>query len=159
MSDNRQQNANELLIEGAKTYPQALAALSEFRRLVVAACEEAFTPNLSELSKYLGLPLPKNQLKQYTRPDSLGASRIDGDFGSLGVKLVEEAEQSGQYCYLLWRGGKLYGVVDIWVNNKPVSLAIFSAFQKLNPIFELKEESGDVMLMRALQPSDMPRLI
>lgn len=116
MSESRKQNANELLIEGAKTYPQALAALSEFRRLVVAACEEAFAPGLNDLSKALGLPLPQSQLKPYTNPDSLGASKIDGDFGSLGVKLKEETNQSGQYCYLLWRGGKLYAVVDVWLS-------------------------------------------
>lgn len=48
----------------------------------------------------------------------------------------------------------MFGLVD-----KAVSLAIFGAFQKLKPIFEVKEESGDVMLIRPLQPSDMPRLV
>jgi hypothetical protein len=158
MSDNRKQNANELLVEGSKTYPQALAALSEFRRLVVAACEGALTPELGDLSKAMGLPLPKSQLKEYTRPDSLGSSRIDGDFGSLGVKIMEEAERSGQYCFLLWEGGKLNGVMDIYVNSKSISLDIFASFQKLKPPFELRVDNGDVMLMRPLQPADMPRL-
>src|SRR5689334_18107049 len=102
-----------LMIAGAKSYPQALAALNEFRRLTVDRCTAAMQNILPDLAAAIGLSLPVRDLFPYTRPDSLSSSEIDGDFGMLGAAIQEANEVWWLGCYLHWCNGKLRVVTSI----------------------------------------------
>jgi hypothetical protein len=85
MKNNKQADKKSeyaLLIEGAKSYPQALAALSEFRALVVDECRRAFEADITSLSKALGVNISGKDLLERYRPDNpKGADAMNAEIG------------------------------------------------------------------------------
>ena len=67
---------NELLEEGAKSYPSALLALMEFRRQIQDRCRVVVEKTLKDQVACLGVKLTRDMIALYAEPDYLSAATI-----------------------------------------------------------------------------------
>jgi hypothetical protein len=158
MSDVKEDHKHALLVEGARSYPQALAALSEFRRLVVEECRAALSGQLQNIASAMAVPLSPKDVVPWTRPDSLSASLIDGDSGGLGVKLPGPGFHWGLYTYLTWGAGSLRAVDSIWFKDASWAERTYAAFLRQKPAYPMNLDSKEVMLVRKISAEDMSQL-
>lgn len=158
----KQQVENELLIEGAKSYPQALAALSEFRRGTFEAIREILKPSLSEVGKALGIAnLRYAEVVNRARPDELGGS-IDGEEAALGVVIRREKEEGWrQYYHFRW--DKEYGFyfsISIRFGNSKRASELAERFTQTNSknMIGFDPEDRELWLLRTIHPEEMEQI-
>src|ERR1700687_1137935 len=124
----KNEHSKELLIEGARSYPEALAALSEFRRTIHSAWREGLESRLSEVSTAMGLELEPRQVLDYANPDSLRSAEINGEFAALGLQIKEAAWTF--YFYLVWWKG-FRATISIWFKDQAMASAVFAEIKKV----------------------------
>jgi hypothetical protein len=144
---------NALLVEGAKSYPPALAALSEFRRLVQAGCRMVLVSNREELAGAMSEDLDSKLIIDHAQPDQLGAG-VDGRSAALGVKLRRKG-QWRLYCCLFWRDEQLTARTGIKINNAVVADKVYSALKKQTANHPVNREENDIYISGAVSRDEM----
>ena len=160
MTDNQIQSEYALLIEGARSYPQALAALSEFQLLVVDACRKALESELPKISAAMGIKLSRADLAERIRPRK--TENPDGVYASLGVVINRDTTEGWrQYYHVVWEKGGLGASSSIWFKDKTLALKVCNNLKKAQPkptySIDLDEEK-EVYLMRRATPEEMAQL-
>jgi len=159
MNIRKDQHTNPLLVEGAKFYPQALVAISEFCRLVQNAWRETISQELRQLEKAMGVGLSAADIKPYTVPEKI-SKPIDGKWVVLGVQLIADDWQ--QLFYLEWNEGQGFGAVaQICFGTSAIAARARAAFervaQKTYPVFG-GDRDKDVFICPEISAPDMDRL-
>jgi hypothetical protein len=159
MTDYQGQPDSALLREGAKSYPQALAALSEFRNEVMTACRKAVESELASISRTIGVKLSRVDLVDRIEPFSL--EKADGENASIGLRIKQDSEGWRQYFHLIWYKDGLGASSSIWFRDKTLATKVFEALRTAqpNPPYSLDlEEEDEVYLMRRITSDEMARL-
>jgi hypothetical protein len=154
--------SNPLLEEGAKSYPQALLALSEFCQQVQAMCCDAMKRHVTELGDALGVPLQAEQVKAYANPSSLSSDGIDGTWAALGARI---AHPSGAKCdlynYIWWWDTPLPSAgISISFADARVAERAWASMQKLGncDFYEKAEDRSEIYLSRPLKLAQLSQL-
>jgi|SRR5579859_1064520 len=149
--------SKQLLVEGAKSYPKALVAVTEFRRIVTNTITGVVTDDLDALGKALGCELSKNDVRARRRPD-----RIDTvvKAPSLGIKIERDADGWRQYFQVTWWNGDLDAGASIRFLKDPDALArVVREFKgqqaKLKLAGEIGSEEDEVWLSRRLDAEQL----
>ncbi|MGA2267825.1 MAG: hypothetical protein ABSH44_05070 [Bryobacteraceae bacterium] len=151
MENPKSQQSKALLIEGARSYPEALAALSEFRRTIHTAWRDGLESRLGEVSAAMGLDLEPAQIADYANPDSLRSAEIDGEFAALGLQIKEAAWTL--YFYLVWWKG-FSANVSIWFKDPAMASAVFTVIKKVQGSYPAGLENKEVFISRSLAPEE-----
>lgn len=157
-----QSKSNPLLVEGAKSYPQALLALNDFRQQVQDMCCGTLKRQVAELGGALRLPLQVKQVKPYAYPSPLSSGGIDGTWAVLGARI---AYPSGAKCelynFIWWWDTPLPSAgVSISFTDARVAERAWASMQKLgNCVFyEDSEPRSEIGVSRHLKPTDLSHL-
>ena len=159
MTENQSQTEYPLLIEGARSYPQALAALSEFQILVVDACRKALESELPKISTAMGIKLSREDFDVRIRPQKMENS--DGENASLGLRIIRDTEGWRQYHHLVWEKDGLGASSAIWFQDKTLAMNVSNALKKAGPkppyVVDL-DDSRAAFLMRRVTAEEMAQL-
>jgi hypothetical protein len=121
---------NSLLVAGAESYSEALAAISEFCREVQTLWLSALVSDLAEMSAAMGVALDRAEIKNYAWPDSF-VKNIDGAWAALGAKIDREKKEGWkQLFYLEWEDGRNYVTMLIAFRDPDVAGRVFDHLQK-----------------------------
>jgi len=165
MTNTNAERGNELLIQGGKSYPQALAALSEFGRLVLETCRTAFDEELANISRAMGVRISRNDLRNRRRPDRLERlSTPHGGDASLGIRIWRDSEGWRQYCHLVWwtdnTADNVGASASIWFKDTSLAIIACNALKGVPPTtsYLVDREENEVRLLRRIAPPDMAQL-
>jgi hypothetical protein len=155
------QSEHLLLTEGANSYPQALAALSEFRKLVLYACREAFEKDLVNLSSALGVRISRQELLDRRWPDSPdGADAVNAE---LGIRLDRRREGWRLYYCLAWRKSlkpELWLQLVVRFTGRDRTPAFYDALDKARrkTLYKIDVEGSRVYVSYLTKPDQMSEL-
>ena len=90
------EHANELLIAGAKSYPQVLLALNEFCSRIVRIVEDAVRRDEDDLTESMAINFSAGDVKQRFRPDGFHYGEIQGE-AWIGSPFGRKRPQGGIY--------------------------------------------------------------
>lgn len=163
MSGTRQQNEHVLLVEGAKSYPEALAAISEFRNAVVTQCQDAVNSQLAEVAKALDVAISRKDVRERRRPERLDTvNGPDGETASLGVVIRNDVQGWRLYYHLNWLNGSDLDVSAScrFLKNPIIAAKVCAALKKAKPKqpYLVEQEYEEVCLTRRIVPDDMAHL-
>jgi hypothetical protein len=147
-----------LLIEGMKSYPQALGALNEFVRLVISNVREAVLDELATLSTAIGAGLKEDELGDYVQPNRVGV--FEPKYTVLGIKIDRIAASGwGLYFYVWWWKGQTKLCVSMWMKDRDVAASIITRFKNTSPETSVEiDDNHEVYLSRVLVPDNVPEL-
>lgn len=154
-----------LMIEGAKSYPQALAALGEFRNLVVYACREAFEADLTSLSNALGVRISREEILNRVRPDSPdGADAVNAE---VGIRIDRRREGWRlNYSLAWWKTSKPELRVQLIVRftGRDRAAAFYAPLEKVKrkTLYQVGVEGSSVYVKYQMNPEQMsglPRIL
>jgi hypothetical protein len=154
-----------LMIEGAKTYPQALAALSEFRNLFVYACREVFEADLTSLSNALGVRISREEILNRLRPDSPdGADAVNAE---VGIRVDRRREGWRLYYSLAWwktSKPELWVQLIVRFTGRDRAAAFCTPLKKaqLKTLYHVGVEGSSVYVSYQMKPeqmSELPRIL
>lgn len=153
---------SELLVEGSTSYPQALAALREFRSQVWTTVRTAVRSDLHLIAKSLGVEIASSEIANRARPDELGSAEIDGENASLGVVIRRDKKEGWNLYYTLcWyveeEDAPFYFAASIWFKQSAVADNAFRAFQRLPTNLPVKYANCEMYMKRKLASDDMAR--
>jgi hypothetical protein len=155
-----QDSSNVLLVEGAKSYPRALVALTEFRNLVTNTISGVVSDDLDTLASVLGCELSANDVRARRRPD-----RIDTVIKapSLGIKIEKDEYGWRQYFQVTWWQGNLDAAASIrFLKERERVTSLFRDFKakqaKLGLTGDIGCEADEVWLGRHLRAEEMADL-
>lgn len=153
MNNLKQQHVAELLTQGASSYPEALAALAEFRRELCAAWQRGVEQRIADISQAMSLKLSSSQIAAYVNPDSLRSA--DGEFAAIGVSLKNT--DWTLYFYTLWWDGLKAGA-SIWFKDASAARATLTRLKQVKSPLPVAEESKEVYIYKSLEPDDLGRI-
>ncbi|GGG95348.1 hypothetical protein [Silvibacterium dinghuense] len=122
----------EFLSEGLKSYPQALAALRDFRESIVTRCRASFDLHFDQIARAMGEKLVKTKIEIRRKPDRIESSDVDGVTADLGVRLKSQGWRV--YHNVTWeQGNKAAACFSIWVSDGNRANDIYA---KIGAVFE-----------------------
>jgi hypothetical protein len=117
-----------LLIEGLKSYPRALAAITEFVSSVTASIREVLTEDENNLSDAVGVKIMDEGLIDYVRPSRLTASGSDDKL--IGVRFDKGPEMGWSlYFYVWWSRVAEFGI-SLYFNDAQVAASVLNSLAK-----------------------------
>ncbi len=144
-----------LLVEGGKSYLDALIAMRRFGEATVTTCRRVLERNISELSNRSGVSFLSSEIADRFRPDQLSGG-FRGDFASLGVKVINAAKRCRLYTCVNWLPEELNASVSFCVGTSEGASAIYSRLRRYEP--EVGLEGNELYLNKKLAPEDMQQL-
>lgn len=105
--------AEHLLVEGARSYREALIAIDSFRRIVYSRCREVILKNIDGLNNAIGEIHGEDDMNFHQKDEGLGDSEGNGlTFFMQGPKLA-----AAKMCFFvgLWWGLDDRGTSQFWV--------------------------------------------
>ncbi len=150
MASNAQSEA--LLKEGARSYPKALLALSEFRRLVQERCCDGMKRHLKEVGEALGVRLERREVKPHAGPSGLDSQDVDGTWANLGAKLAVPGSEWTLWDYVFWAEGTIRVYVSLEFPDAEVAERVQAVTGPYGT--SLDSESKEVYLQREVKPDD-----
>jgi hypothetical protein len=160
-------NRHALLQEGARSYLEALTAITIFRRDVRSVCQEVVESRSEAFLRALAVPINQaERMVPYETPEE----KFNGSSAYVGVqqKISRRRNQGFIYissCGLSWDlvgQQRWFGCwVGVWFNQRDMAERLYAGFQKKKPLppgIELETEKNSVSLSRALKPEDMASL-
>lgn len=159
----KNEHGSELLVEGAKSYPQALAAIREFRELVWTTVRTAVKNDLNLITKSLRIEITTSEIATRARPDELGSAEIDGENASLGVVIRREKKEGWNlYFTLCWyveeEDAPFYFAASIWFKQSALGDKAYRAVQKTRTSLPVLYEGSELIMKRKLASEDMAQL-
>lgn len=154
------QSPNQLLVEGGRSYHQALAALSEFQQLVLDTCRKALEGELPKISIAMGITLSRSDLKVRVRPRKI--DNADGETASLGVYIDHRMTEGWrQYYIVFWEKDVLGASSSVLFKDTTLALKVSNAMKKAEPKPEYSldlTDENELYLMRLVTPDEMEQL-
>lgn len=150
---------NTLLEKGADSYPKAMYALSEFRRLVQEACVAAMKRNLKDLGAALGLRLEGKQVKRHAWPDKLDAGDFDGSKANLGAKILTPGDAEVElWNYINWGDDPpFYAAASIVFTDSDAFSRAWARMPQQRYL-DYSEDGNEIMYWRCVRPEDLAQL-
>jgi hypothetical protein len=119
---------SSLLIEGMRSYPKALAAITEFVSSVTSTIRETLTEDENDLSDAVGVKITDEGLTDYVRPSRLGGSGSDDKV--IGVKFDKRPEMGWSlYFYVWWSRSAEFGI-SLYFNDAQVAVSVLNSLAK-----------------------------
>jgi hypothetical protein len=163
-------NRHALLEEGARSYLEALTAITIFRNEVRATCRQVIESQLTEFLQALGVPTDQ---AEPIVPDETPEDQFNGSSAYLAVKHKISRRRTSAHgfgcissCGLSWEPvgqQRWFGCyVSVWFNHRELAEQLHAAFQqrdkRLPSGVTLGTQKNNVWLSRALEPADMASL-
>jgi hypothetical protein len=143
-----------LLVEGLRSYPQALGALNEFARLVTSAIRDVVVQELPSLCAATHLDLKQEEVGDHVRPNKLSIPNPTDPI--LGARIDRIGKSGwGLYFYLWWSKGGTRLSASVWLRDTSVAESVFLALKDLNSTANIELDAGhEVYVSQALLPDD-----
>jgi hypothetical protein len=150
MSDDKGQF--DLLIEGARSYPQALAALNEFQTSVIHSCRTALDSELPKISTAMRIKLSREDLRDRIRPRKTEIP--DGAFAAIGLVINRDTPEGWrQYYHIVWDKDWFGASSSIRFKDKSVAMKVSKALNEAQPkspyLVHLDDEKEACLTRRA----------
>ncbi|MFZ0319270.1 MAG: hypothetical protein WAL56_09100 [Candidatus Sulfotelmatobacter sp.] len=117
-----------LLIEGMKSYPKALAAITEFVSSVISTIREVLTEDENGLSNAVDVKITDEGLIDYLRPSRLSGSGSEDKL--MGVRFDKRPEMGWSlYFYLWWSPAAEFGI-SLYFNDAQLAALAFNSLAK-----------------------------
>ncbi len=130
-----ERQGDELLVEGIRSYLQALVAISEFRRLVEDKFHRAVDERRDSIAASLKVQIGPDAIQPYCFPDKPGRE-FRGDWAAIGVRIIPiEVGVCKEHTYYLgwWRdqAGPVAGIfASIRFSERSIAERAMSSLQK-----------------------------
>jgi hypothetical protein len=147
----------DLLLEGVKSYPQALVALGEFRRVVQAILQEGVEKMLPTIALAMDTRLAPDEIKNEAWPDSF-RTPFRGDWARLGVRIPRDRDGWTQYYYLEWDKGVVDIAASISLKDQTTATRIYAALQIAKPLLKIGLNKSDVSVWKELPLHEIDRI-
>lgn len=163
---NADEPASELLIAGAKSYPQVLLALNEFCSRIVRIVEDAVRQDLDELAKSMTINFSAADVKQRFRPDGFHYGEIQGE-ARIGVA-IRQAKAEGWNLYLefYWEDDDFGFAVRISnkdaIQESKMIAAFRNSIQKVPGGYQAAVKGTGLLMCRPIgvdEMSDLPKIV
>jgi hypothetical protein len=161
MSVRKNPSTKGLLAAGAKSYPEALAAISEFCREIQTVLRTSLSNDLASLAKAMAIKMEKAQIKNYATPDSF-TKDISGEWAALGVKIDRRNKPEGrtQIYFHEWDEGETFVTAKITFTDRVVAKRVYD---RLSKVQRNTSELGfnqwfELFIRREISPQEMDRL-
>lgn len=119
-----------LLIEGMKSYPKALAAMTEFVSSLISTIREVLTEEGSGLSNSVGVKITDEGLVDYLRPSRLSGSGSEDKL--IGVRFDKRPEMGWSlYFYVWWSPAAEFGI-SLYFNDAQLATSAFDSLAKVS---------------------------
>lgn len=117
-----------LLIEGMKSYPKALAAITEFVSSLTSTMREVLTEDENDLSDAIGVKITDEGLTDYVRPSRLSGSGSEDKV--IGVRFDKRPEMGWSlYLYVWWsRAAEL--AISLYFTDAQVAASVLNSLAK-----------------------------
>jgi hypothetical protein len=116
-----------LLIEGMKSYPKALAAITEFVSSVTSTIREVLTEDENNLSDSVGVKITDEGLTDYVRPSRLSGSGSEDKV--IGVRFDKRPEMGWSlYFYVWWSRAAEFGI-SLYFNDAQVAASVVNSLK------------------------------
>jgi hypothetical protein len=149
-----QRTQRTLLAEGFKSYPEALAALREFRRMIVQTVHSVVDEELGQLSRAMNAKLPSPIPRR--RPDRLENDKV----GEVKLGVAMRGTEWRQYHHISWHKDQVTASCSIVASDPRRAELVYNALQRCRPVrpYRIGLEDDEVYLERSLTARDMDRL-
>lgn len=143
----------ELLIEGIKSYPQALVAIREFRDALEAICRDAVRDNLPLIANSMDI-IPLDEIEPDTWPTKISA--CDGKWAKVGVRMkIRNGGQMELGYSVEWNDGTPCLVASIWFSENETADRALAALKRGVPGVQADVQKKQVYLWKNLTPSEV----
>jgi hypothetical protein len=143
---------SSLIIEGMKSYPQALAAVTEFVSSVASTIREVVTDDESDLSDALGVKITDESLTDYVRPNRLTGSGSEDKL--IGVRFDKRPEMGWSlYFYVWWSRTAEFGI-SLYFNDAQVAASVSNSLAQIPGGKCLSAGSRELYFSRPLAMSE-----
>lgn len=139
----RNEHSNDFVAAGGRSYPEALAAVNEFRVTVHHLIREIVEQNLKAVGNSMGVELSRNQIEDYAKPFELGPS-IDWADVNIGVRIKNDEPRWRQYFCLGWERGRRYSSASILVQDVALAEKIYNAMVNTERNFHIGLDKREV---------------
>jgi hypothetical protein len=131
MSVRKNPSTKGLLAVGARSYPEALAAISEFCREIQAVLRTSLNNDLASLAKAMAIKMEKAEIKNYASPDSF-TKDISGEWAALGVKIDRSKKEGWTQLYFHeWDEGETFVAAKIHFIDGIVAKRVYDRLSKV----------------------------
>jgi hypothetical protein len=165
---NADGHARELLIAGAKSYPQVLLALNEFSKHIFGIVEEAVSRDRDEIAESMTIKISAGDVKPKFKPDGFHYGEIQGEEVRIGVVIMQEKAQGWKLNFeFYWENCDEkdcnFGFM-VRVNNKyPIQKEkMIEAFKKstgkLPDVYKSPVVETSLRMRRLISPDEMGKL-
>ena len=155
---DKTQQITQLFVAGVKSYPDALIAVDEFRRLALKAVRDAVESNLESIATSMGTKLSPSDIQKRFRPKE---SEIGKDNAKIGVTIRRDSEGWRQYFQFYWElDSSFYFTASFRFMGTADAISISKAISqvkcKYNPAFD--EDEAELSIMRRIMPEELTRV-
>jgi hypothetical protein len=155
---DKSQQTNQLLIAGVKSYPGALIAMTEFRRLALKTVQDAVESNLKLIATSMGVELSPSEIQKRFKPKE---SEIGEENAKIGVTIRRDAEGWKQYYQFYWERESFYFTAIIRFKEAAAPAASISeVLNQIESKFRVgfEEEERELFMSRQITSVEMRRV-
>lgn len=147
----------DLLVAGARYYPQAFVAIREYRRNIREAWRTVLESRLGKISKVMAISLDSDKLIDHAIPESFRSSHASADWAQLGLKI--KTPQWRIYFLVEFEEEKTYMWIQLRVAGEDKAQAVYEMLMKrLRRPFEIHHKKSVLALYREISPDQMRHL-
>ncbi len=160
MSVPKNKSTGGLLIAGARSYPQALAAISEFCREVQTVFRTTLNNEIASIAEAMALRITRAEIKNYAWPESF-TKEIDGEWATLGVKIDRSKKEGWTQSYFQeWYEGEAFVTAQITFIDRTVAKKVYDRLQQIKgKKSRLGFQRGmHIFVTQKISPDEMSRL-
>lgn len=146
-------DTTELLIEGIKSYPQALVAIREFRDALEALCRDVVRDNLALITDSMTM-IPLDEIEPDSRPAKI--SECDGKWATVGVRMRVRNGGPIELGYSVeWNDGTPCLVASIQFSESETADLALATLKRGVPGIQAAVHKKQAYSWRDLTPSDV----
>ena len=151
----KSQRTNELLVAGVKSYPEALIAIDEFRRVLLGTVRETVEHNLKSIATAMGIKLSASEIQKRLRPTE---SEVGRDNAAIGVTIRRDAEGWRQYYQFYWEPDSSFSfLASVWFREVDAT-STSTAVNKVKCRYTVGFEDNEVFMLRRVTTGEIGRV-
>ena len=151
------EHPSQLLIAGAKSYPEAFAVLEEFRLSAQQIVESEVEGRKRAIAKLFAIPIDAFEIRPRFRPPQIGSK--NKMWASIGVAIRRDECGWRQYHHLHWEGSAFGFFSSIrFPKDEARGERVWRNLRDLKPKLPLGFENREVYICREIDPKDMARM-
>lgn len=134
--ENSEPNDKGLLVEGARSYLEAMTAMVHYQQEIQKRCRGVMAGYLGEYASTLGVGLESGDIQDMAWPET---KQWEGNHASIGARIAKSEVIPGirwweAYCCLEWQSEepKFWCYIGEWFPTRKLATGLYERFHRLN---------------------------